>query len=178
MTSADASLFAADDLARAQAVIRACTARGWRLATAESCTGGLVAALLTEIAGSSAVFDRGFVTYSNDAKVQLLGVLQETLDRHGAVSPETAREMAPGAIAHSRADCAVSITGIAGPGGGSDGKPVGLVHFGLALRDGTHRHIERRFGAIGRGQVRLASMRQALAMIEETLAADPLQPVP
>lgn len=179
MTEAEVSLFAADDLARAQALIRTCTSRGWRLATAESCTGGLVAALLTEVAGSSAVIDRGFVTYSNDAKVQLLGVSQEILDRHGAVSPETAREMARGAVARSRADCAVSITGIAGPGGGSDGKPVGLVHFGLALRgDGTIRHVERRFGSTGRGQVRLAAMRQALTMIEEGLAASPLQPVP
>lgn len=178
MTESEVSLFAADDLARAQALIRTCTLRGWRLATAESCTGGLVAALLTEVAGSSAVIDRGFVTYSNDAKVQLLGVSQETLDRHGAVSPETAREMARGAVARSRADCAVSITGIAGPGGGSDGKPVGLVHFGLALRDRNPLHTERRFGSIGRGQVRLAAMRQALTLIEEGLAASPLQPVP
>lgn len=178
MTEDDASHFATADLVRAEELIRVCAVRGWQLATAESCTGGLVAALLTAVAGSSAVMDRGFVTYSNDAKVKLLGVSPATLERHGAVSPETAREMAEGAVAHSLSHCAVSITGIAGPSGGSADKPVGLVHFGVAFRGGSPRHVERRFGAIGRGHVRLAAMRQALAMFEEALAATPPQPVP
>jgi nicotinamide-nucleotide amidase len=120
------------------------SARGWTLATAESCTGGWVAEAVTAIAGSSAWFERGFVTYSNDAKRECLGVRAETLDRHGAVSEPTAREMAGGALLHSRANIAVAITGIAGPGGGSDAKPVGTVCFAWAVPGGavdaaTHR---------------------------------------
>jgi len=143
--------------------------RGWLIATAESCTGGLVAGALTEIAGSSDVFERGFVTYSDAAKQALLGVSAATLRRDGAVSQATAEEMARGALARSRADLTVAITGIAGPGGGSSDKPVGLVHFAAAARDGRRLHVEKRFGPIGRREVRLKSVVEALAMLE-TLA--------
>ena len=152
-------------LASARALIDLCRARGLKIATAESCTGGLVAALLTEIAGSSDVVERGFVTYSNDAKRELLGVAEETLAAHGAVSEATAREMAQGALARSRADLAVSVTGVAGPGGGSAEKPVGLVHFACAVRSGAVVAAERRFGDLGRSAVRSAAVEQALAMI-------------
>jgi nicotinamide-nucleotide amidase len=160
------SLFDDAILAQARAVIEVCRARGPKLATAESCTGGLVAAALTEIAGSSDVVERGFVTYSNEAKRELLGVLSATLEAHGAVSEATAREMAEGALRASRCDIAVSITGVAGPGGGSAEKPVGLVHFACATRQGTVA-AERRFGDLGRTAVRLAAVAQALAMLDE-----------
>ncbi len=123
--------------------------RGLKVATAESCTGGLVAGALTEIAGSSDVVDRGFVTYSNAAKHAMLGVAEATLARHGAVSRETAEAMARGALGHADADLAVAVTGIAGPGGGSAAKPVGLVHFAAAARDGRLIHREKRYGDIG-----------------------------
>jgi nicotinamide-nucleotide amidase len=148
--------------------------RGLKIATAESCTGGLVAALLTEIAGSSDVVERGLVTYSNAAKHELLGVPEAMLATHGAVSEPVARAMAEGALARSHADVAVSITGVAGPGGGSASKPVGLVHLAAARRGGTVLHLECRFGAIGRGAVRLASARAALQLLSR--AAD--TPVP
>ncbi len=135
------------------------------LATAESCTGGLIAAAITDIAGSSDVFDRGFVTYSNEAKQEMIAVRAETLAAHGAVSRETAIEMARGAVAASRADVAVSVTGIAGPGGGSPEKPVGLVHLAIAMRDDSLHHHEFRFGDIGRGRVRLATVRSALSLL-------------
>ena len=140
---------------------------GLKSATAESCTGGLVAGALTDIAGSSDVVDRGFVTYSNEAKQQMLGVASETLRDYGAVSRQTAQEMARGAIAHSDAQIAVAITGIAGPGGGSEDKPVGLVHFAAASRGGALAHREMRYGDIGRAQVRYESVLQALAMLQE-----------
>ena len=152
--------------ALANAVLEACRARGLKLATAESCTGGLVVGALTEIAGSSDVVDRGFVTYSNDAKQQMLGVSAATLREHGAVSRQTAEEMAHGAIAHADADIAVAITGIAGPGGGSADKPVGLVHFAAASRGGALTHIEMRYGDIGRSEVRHKSVLQALTMLK------------
>ncbi len=152
--------------AAATAVLEACRARGLKVATAESCTGGLVAGALTEIAGSSDVVDRGFVTYSNEAKQQMLAVAPETLSKHGAVSRETAEAMAHGAISHSNADLAVSITGIAGPGGGSADKPVGLVHFAAAARAGALTHREMRYGDIGRSVVRQKSVLQALAMLK------------
>ncbi|HVY56917.1 MAG TPA: CinA family protein [Xanthobacteraceae bacterium] len=156
-----------DDLRAAAArVLDLCRARGWTIATAESCTGGLVAGALTDIAGSSDVVDRGLVTYSNEAKQNLLGVSAETLRRHGAVSRETAEEMARGALSHSPVDLAVAITGIAGPGGGSAEKPVGLVHFAAAARDGRLIHREKRFGDIGRREVRLRSVAEALALLE------------
>jgi nicotinamide-nucleotide amidase len=152
--------------AAARAVLDACRARGLKVATAESCTGGLVAGALTDIAGSSDVVERGFVTYSNEAKEQMLGVSSETLRDYGAVSRQTAEEMARGAIAHSNAQIAVAITGIAGPGGGSKDKPVGLVHFATAERSGALTHKEMRYGDIGRGQVRARSVQQALEMLK------------
>jgi len=147
-------------------VLDACRLHGLKVATAESCTGGLVAAALTEIAGSSDVVDRGFVTYSNAAKEAMLGVPAATLERHGAVSRETADAMAAGALAMSNADITVAITGIAGPGGGSVEKPVGLVHFAAAARDGRRIHREKRYGDIGRGPVRMHAVAEALAMLE------------
>ncbi len=148
------------------AVLDACRARKLKLATAESCTGGLVAGALTDIAGSSDVVDRGFVTYSNEAKQQMLGVASETLRDYGAVSKQAAEEMARGAIANSNAQIAVAVTGIAGPGGGSGDKPVGLVHFAAASRGGALTHKEMRYGDIGRGRVREKSVLQALAMLK------------
>lgn len=157
-----------DDLGdAASAVLEACRARGLKVATAESCTGGLVAGALTDIAGSSDVVDRGFVTYSNEAKQQMLGVPAETFKRHGAVSRETAEAMARGALGKANADLVVAITGIAGPGGGSADKPVGLVHFAAASRSGKLAHVEMRYGDIGRAQVRRNSVLQALAMLIE-----------
>lgn len=159
-----------DELHRtARRVLDLCRARGLHVATAESCTGGLVAAALTEIAGSSDVVDCGFVTYSNEAKQKLLGVPAATLTRHGAVSRETAAAMAKGALKNSGSDLAVSITGIAGPGGGSKRKPVGLVYFAAASRDGRRLARRRRFGKIGRTRVRLRSVAEALDLLE-TLA--------
>jgi nicotinamide-nucleotide amidase len=146
--------------------------KGWKLATAESCTGGMIAAAITDIAGSSAVLERGFVTYSNDAKVSMIGVSAETLAAHGAVSAETALEMAKGAVAASLADVAISVTGIAGPGGGSSRKPVGLVHMAIAARNGAAHHHELRFGDIGRRQVREATVRTALTMLASLVQAD------
>jgi nicotinamide-nucleotide amidase len=157
-----------DDLrAAAMAVLDACRARGLKIATAESCTGGLVAGALTDIAGSSAVFDCGFVTYSDEAKQKMLGVAAETLRDHGAVSWQTAEEMARGAIARSNADIAVAITGIAGPTGGTAEKPVGLVHFAAASRGGALAHKEMRYGNLRRAQVRRKSVLEALAMLRE-----------
>jgi nicotinamide-nucleotide amidase len=139
-------------------------AAGLRIACAESCTGGMVAVALTDVAGSSDVFERGFVTYSNAAKVELLGVLPETLAAHGAVSEPVAREMADGALARSHADLAVSVTGIAGPGG-SEYKPEGRVCFGLARNGQTTRTETVEFGALGRANVRTAATLHALALI-------------
>jgi nicotinamide-nucleotide amidase len=153
--------------AAASALLELCKARKLMLATAESCTGGLVAGALTDVAGSSAVVDRGFVTYTDEAKRQMLGVAAETLRRHGAVSRPTAEAMARGALSHSPAHLAVAITGIAGPGGGSAEKPVGLVHFAAAARDGRLIHRECRFGDIGRAEVRHRSVLEALSMLTE-----------
>jgi nicotinamide-nucleotide amidase len=154
-------------VAQAQALLDFCRTKKLKIAAAESCTGGLVAATLTDIAGSSDVFERGFVTYSNEAKVAMLGVPPTVLESHGAVSRETAEAMAAGALAHAPVDLAVSITGIAGPGGAVAGKPVGLVHFGAASRRGRRLHRERRYGDIGRAEVRHASVLEALAMLRE-----------
>ena len=149
----------------ARSVLAKCRAEGIMAATAESCTGGMIAAALTDIAGSSAVVDRGFVTYSNEAKMDMLGVREETLRMHGAVSRETALEMAAGALSRSRAGIAVSVTGIAGPGGGSPEKPVGLVWFGLA-RSGHEATAEKRlFDNHGRAFIRNESVKVALGMI-------------
>lgn len=147
------------DLARRHALI---------ITSAESCTGGLLAGALTEIAGSSDVFERGFVTYSNAAKIDCLGVSEDTLIRYGAVSEEVARAMAEGALTHSRAHLAVSITGIAGPNTMS-AKPVGLVHFGSAFQGHETLHAAHEFGDLGRIQVRLQSVRQGLLMLLERL---------
>jgi nicotinamide-nucleotide amidase len=151
----------------AKRVLELCRARGLHVATAESCTGGLVAAALTEIPGSSDVVDRGFVTYSDDAKRAMLGVPAATLKRHGAVSAQTAKAMAAGALRNSRAELAVSITGIAGPGGGSRQKPVGLVYFAAASRDGRRIARKRLYGKIGRRRVRLRSVAEALALLQQ-----------
>jgi nicotinamide-nucleotide amidase len=142
-----------------------CRAHGLRLATAESCTGGLLGAWLTEVPGSSDVVDRGFITYSNAAKRDMLGVTAASLDAFGAVSEQVAREMAAGALARSNADIAVSITGIAGPGG-SDHKPQGRVFFGLAYGDTVHVETQE-FGALGRGKVREAAAKRALDLLRQ-----------
>jgi nicotinamide-nucleotide amidase len=162
-----------DDAIRDEAarVLDACRTHGLKVATAESCTGGLVAGALTEIPGSSDVLDRGFVTYSNAAKQAMLGVPASILERHGAVSRETADAMAAGALAMSNADLAVAITGIAGPGGGSAEKPVGLVHFAAAARDGRRVHREKRYGDVGRSAVRREAVAEALALLEMLAAS-------
>lgn len=151
----------------AAALIALLKSKRLTVATAESCTGGLIAAALTDISGSSAVVDRGFVTYSNEAKQQMIGVPPEVLERHGAVSRETAEEMAKGVLTHSDVDLAVSVTGIAGPTGATPGKPIGLVHFASASRSGALAHHEARFGEIGRSEVRRRSVLQAMAMLRE-----------
>ncbi len=161
------SIFPDDIIAQAEAIIRDFAAAGLMVSTAESCTGGLIAGALTEISGSSAVVDRGFVTYTNTAKMEMLGVQQETLVRFGAVSEETARQMVHGALFRSRADIAIAVTGIAGPGGGSEEKPVGLVHLAAKSRAGGLIHKKMLYGDIGRDQVRLATIRTALGMIRE-----------
>ena len=151
----------------AAAILAAARATGDLIATAESCTGGMVSAAITDIAGSSAIFDRGFVTYTNTAKMQMLSVKAQTLADHGAVSEQVAAQMAAGAITQSDATLAVSITGIAGPGG-SDHKPEGRVCFGLAYRDEvTTQTVE--FGALGRAQVRLAATNHALGLLRQAL---------
>lgn len=150
-------------------VLDAARARGVMIATAESCTGGLITAALTEVAGSSDALDRGFVTYSNNAKMQMLGVQAATLDSHGAVSESTAAEMAVGALRHSDAGIAVSVTGIAGPGG-SEHKPEGRVCFGLADPFGVRTETVE-FGAIGRHRVRAATVEHALQMLLHGLTA-------
>lgn len=155
-------------MSSAEKLVDALRAKGHKLVTAESCTGGLVAAAITDIAGSSDVFERGFVTYSNEAKQDILGVRAETLAEHGAVSEETARAMASGAVAHSRGTISVSITGIAGPGGGSREKPVGLVHFAVCA-GGVVTHIRREFGDLGRASVRTRAVEQALQLVFERL---------
>lgn len=161
------SLFPADITAMTESIIRDFTAAGLMVSTAESCTGGLIAGALTEISGSSAVVDRGFVTYTNVAKMQMLGVQEETLARFGAVSEETARQMVHGALFRSRAELAVAVTGIAGPGGGSPEKPVGLVHLAAKSRSGKLIHRKMLYGDIGRMEIRLATIRAALqALIE------------
>jgi len=162
--------------ALARSLLDLCRMRKLTIVTAESCTGGLVAGALTEIPGSSDVVDRGFVTYSNEAKHAMLGVENATLTTFGAVSKETAVAMAVGALEQADADLAVSITGIAGPGGAVPGKPVGLVHFAVAARDGRITHKEFRFGAIGRSLVRQQSVIEALKMLTE-MARGPKPPL-
>ncbi|MBG0811587.1 CinA family protein [Methylosinus sp. H3A] len=156
---------APDIVVLATRLLDLCRAQSLRLTTAESCTGGLVAGAITEVAGSSDAFDRGFVTYSNAAKEEMLGVPHDILERYGAVSAETARAMANGAAERSFADIAVSITGIAGPGGGSEEKPVGLVHFACLRKGFGVEHVERRFGPGTREAIREASVVQALELM-------------
>jgi nicotinamide-nucleotide amidase len=170
-----AEMSGSDARALARSLLDLCRSRKLTIATAESCTGGLVAGALTEIPGSSEVIDRGFVTYSNEAKHQMLGVSSTTLATFGAVSKETAIAMAVGALENADVDLAVAITGIAGPGGATPGKPVGLVHFAVAARDGRIVDREQRFGAIGRSNVRQRSVIEALRMLLE-LARGPKPP--
>lgn len=159
-------------MSRAARLLEVARAKGIVIATAESCTGGMVSAAITDIAGSSAIFDRGFVTYTNDAKIAMLGVSSATLDAFGAVSEQVAEEMCRGALAHSNANLAVSITGIAGPGG-SDFKPEGRVCFGIT--NGTATQTETiEFGALGRDKVRQAARDHALDLLLE--AADSVLP--
>ena len=179
-------MFSAALLAQAEKLLADARARELKIVTAESCTGGLIAGLLTEIPGSSDVVERGFVTYSNDSKHELLGVPNDLMIQHGAVSSEVARAMALGALRHARADLAVAVTGIAGPGGGTESKPVGLVHLAAARRSidqAEHSEAVRacdqnnfqvtqrecRFGDIGRTEVRLETVAVALEMLESLL---------
>jgi nicotinamide-nucleotide amidase len=160
----------------ARGVIETCTKAGLKIAVAESCTGGLVAGVLTEISGSSAVVDRAFITYSDAAKTGMLGVPAALIDQFGAVSRETALAMVAGALARSDADIAVSITGIAGPTGGSAEKPVGLVHFG-AMRKGTPaRHLMRQYRNDGRAAIRAAAVKEALDLLLSVAQSDERQP--
>ena len=151
----------------AQIIVTDFTERGLLISTAESCTAGLIAGAITEIPGSSSVLDRGFVTYSNEAKREMIGVANATLKAHGAVSRTTALEMAQGAIGNSGANISIAVTGIAGPGGGTDEKPVGLVHLAAARTGHETLHREMRYGDIGRSEVRLATVRTALEMLIE-----------
>lgn len=163
-------MFEADVTARAAALIGICRQHNLLLSTAESCTGGLIAGLITSIPGSSDVFDAGFVTYSNEAKTRMIGVPAHLIAAFGAVSAEVARSMALGAIENSRAGMSIAVTGVAGPGGGTPNKPVGLVHCAVALRNGKVSHNELRLGAIGREEVRLATIRHAIDMAYDTAA--------
>ncbi|CAM5767574.1 competence damage-inducible protein A [Labrys miyagiensis] len=152
-------------LEQAKALLAACRAKGLLVATAESCTGGLVAGALTAVPGSSDVVDRGFVTYSNEAKAQMLSVPPALIARDGAVSESVSFAMAEGAVNHSRAHVAVSTTGVAGPGGGTATKPVGLVHFAAWSKQGPRLHVERRFGDLSRSEIRRHSVEQALELL-------------
>ena len=156
----------------AEQVFHKLSAHGLKLATAESCTGGMVAAAITDIAGSSAVFDRGFVTYSNAAKSDMLSVPAELISEFGAVSEEVVRAMAEGALKHSLADISVAITGVAGPSGGNTKKPVGLVHFAVATRTAMVAKVER-FGTLPRSEIRGRATHFALEMV---LAAEIMRP--
>lgn len=162
--------FPDDIMTSAASVIEACRGRGWMLGTAESCTGGLISGALTAVPGSSDVVWGGFITYANGAKIALLGVEPAILQAKGAVSEEVALAMATGALDKAQLDLTISVTGIAGPDGGTDDKSVGLVHFGLAWRKGGEirtRHEMREFGNIGRDQVREETVRTALSLLAE-----------
>jgi nicotinamide-nucleotide amidase len=168
MTSNTTNGCTEDDIAdTVRALSEALLARGWRLCTAESCTGGLIAAACTERAGSSDWFERGMVSYSNASKTDLLGVPAELIEAHGAVSAEVAEAMARGAIAHAAAEVSIAVTGVAGPSGGSADKPVGTVWFGWAL-PGTCRVERRRFGG-DRGAVRRQTVAHALSVLEQAI---------
>lgn len=165
-------MFPSDLVDEARQLLVTLRERGLMLVTAESCTGGLISALLTEIPGSSDVVERGYVTYSNAAKASCLGIDPEVIATNGAVSEVVARAMAAGALANSEADVAVSVTGVAGPGGGSAEKPVGLVHFAAARRGQPLLHLERRFGDLGRSAIRLESVRTALDLVKAAVRLD------
>ena len=157
-----------DDIVEAaKNLLTICKRKNLLVATAESCTAGLVAGTLTEVPGTSSILDRGFITYSNEAKHQMLGVPQETLEKHGAVSAQTAEAMVRGVLGRSRVHLAVSVTGIAGPDGGNEKKPVGLVFFAAGTRGGKILAVEKRYGAVGRSQVRKQSVLQAFRMLHE-----------
>lgn len=157
-----------DDIVEAaKQLLAICKRKNLLIATAESCTAGLVAGTLTEIPGVSSILDRGYITYSNGAKHEMLGVSRDILKTHGAVSRETAEAMAHGVLGHARVHLAVSVTGIAGPDGGSAAKPVGLVHFAAATRSGKLIHAEKRYGNIGRANVRKQSVLQAFKMLHD-----------
>jgi nicotinamide-nucleotide amidase len=162
-------MFAADLRAQAEELLAAARAQNLRITTAESCTGGLIAGLLTEIPGSSDVVERGFVTYSNEAKEDLLGVPTDLIHRHGAVSAEVSRAMAEGALKHSLAQLAVAVTGIAGPGGGTALKPVGLVYVAVQRAGHAPHAKEFRFGDIGRDQVRARTVAEALILLRSLI---------
>jgi nicotinamide-nucleotide amidase len=152
-------------IALAAEVLEAARAKGEQIVTAESCTGGLVGGALTAVPGSSDVFDRGFVTYSNTAKSEMLGVPYWLIEKHGAVSEDVARAMAGGALTRSNASLAVAVTGIAGPGGGTSDKPVGLVHFAAGRPDGPMHHERMTFGDVGRAEIRRLSVEKALKLL-------------
>lgn len=154
---------------RATKVLDACRSRGLKIATVESCTGGLIIASLTDIAGSSDVVECGFITYSNEAKNSLVGVEETTITKHGAVSKPVAIAMAEGGLKHSRADVAVSVTGVAGPGGGTTEKPVGLVHMAVAVKNRGTYHFEALFGDLGRDSIRLSTVERALDLVLEAI---------
>jgi nicotinamide-nucleotide amidase len=160
-------VFPQDMLAEAEALLAAARARGWRITTAESCTGGLIAGLLTAIGGSSDVVDGGAVTYSNAAKTRMLGVPADMIEAQGAVSEAVARAMAEGARISAKVDLAVAVTGVAGPGGGTAAKPVGLVWFGLAGPDGVSASSQIFPG--DRTAIRMATVRHAVAMLRGAL---------
>jgi nicotinamide-nucleotide amidase len=163
------TLFPADLYAAAEALLADLRRRALLITTAESCTGGLLIGLLTEVPGSSGMVERGFVTYSNASKAELLGVADDLIAKHGAVSTEVARAMADGALVKTPAHIAVSVTGIAGPDGGSAEKPVGLVYIGIAAQ-GEATHVkECRFGDVGRREVRLASVREAVMLAQDAV---------
>lgn len=159
-----------DDLKEtARSFLSEASRRGLKLATAESCTGGLISATVCRIPGCSAVLERGFVTYSNEAKTQMLGVPAELIAHKGAVSMEVALAMAEGALTHSLADITVAVTGIAGPDGGSPEKPVGMVHIAALRRDGRKLHAEKRFGDLGRENVQIETVAASLALLARLL---------
>jgi nicotinamide-nucleotide amidase len=165
-----------DIVLAAKNLLEICKRKNLLVATAESCTAGLIAGTLTEVPGTSSILDRGYVTYSNEAKHEMLGVSRDILDKHGAVSRQTAEAMARGVLGLSRVHIAVSVTGIAGPDGGSEKKPVGLVHFACASRSGKLIHAEKRYGDIGRSQVRKHSVLQAFCMMHELAEGESANP--
>jgi nicotinamide-nucleotide amidase len=157
----------------AKKLLDICKRKKLTIATAESCTGGLIAGTLTEVPGVSGMLDRGFVTYSNQAKQEMLGVPEDTLKQYGAVSRETAEAMAKGALGYAPVDLAIAVTGIAGPTGDEGGKPIGLVHFAAASRSGQLEHVEKRFGNRGRAEIRKQSVLQAFIMLHDLAEKEP-----